>query len=134
MFANVPMRDSMSSAAQEKGESVPSERPDVFAAVKAAGSAEEIFALLGVAYDPKVLNVARLHILKRKGEYLEQEDLENTSPGIAAARCKAVLARAYADFVGSSPLQERVFKVLKEAGAPQSSEAPEIVPLDRLGD
>jgi nitrogenase-stabilizing/protective protein len=134
MFADVPLRDPMGSVVQEKGVSVSSERPDVLAAVKAAGSAEEIFALLGVAYDPKVLNVTRLHILKRMGEYLEQEDLENTSPDVAAARCKAVLERAYADFVASSPLQERVFKVLKEAGAPQPPESPEFVPLDRLQD
>lgn len=130
MFADVPLRDLMGSVVQEKGVSVSSERPDVLAAVEAAGSAEEIFALLSVAYDPKVLNVTRLHILKRMGEYLVQEDLENT-PDVAAARCKAVLERAYADFVASSPLQERVFKVLKEAGAPQP---PEFVPLDRLQD
>jgi nitrogenase-stabilizing/protective protein len=132
MFVDVPLQDPMG-LAQEEGASAPSAHPDVLAAVKAAASAEEIFALLGVAYDPKVLNVARLHILKRMGEYLTQEDVEDASPNVVAARCKAVLERAYADFVTSSPLQERVFKVLKEAGAPQPPAPSEFVPLDRLG-
>jgi len=133
MFVDVPLLDPMG-LVQEEGVSVSSQRPDVLAAVKAAGSAEEIFALLGVAYDPKILNVARLHILKRMGEYLAQEDLENAPPDIAAARCKAVLERAYADFVTSTPLQERVFKVLKEAASPQPPASPEFIPLDRLED
>jgi nitrogenase-stabilizing/protective protein len=93
--------------------------PDnILVKLKAASSAEDIFKLLDVAYDAKVLNVARLHILKRMGEYLANEDFADMSDSIAAARCKAVLERAYEDFVTSSPLQHRVFKVLKNAVAP----------------
>ena len=33
-------------------------------------SAEDFFETLGVSYDPAVLRVARLHILRRMGEYL----------------------------------------------------------------
>ena len=36
----------------------------------------------------------------------------------AEEACRATLARAYADFQTSSPLQERVFKVLKDAVKP----------------
>jgi nitrogenase-stabilizing/protective protein len=91
---------------------------DILAKMKAASSAEDIFKLLAVDYDANVLNVARLHILKRMGEYLASEDLTGLPDGIVAARCKAVLERAYEDFVTASPLQHRVFKVLKDAVAP----------------
>ncbi len=39
-----------------------------------ASSAEDFFALLGVDYDAKVVNVVRLHILRRMGQYLVSED------------------------------------------------------------
>jgi nitrogenase-stabilizing/protective protein len=100
--------------------------------LKKASSAEDFFALLGVAYDPKLVNVARLHILKRMGQYLASEDLDGVPPADATLRCKAVLERAYADFVTSSPIDERVFKVLKDAVAPSTPSKPAFVPLDAL--
>ncbi len=102
----------------------------VLAALKSAGSAEDFFTLLGVPYEPKVLQVARLHILKRMSEYLEGDDLDSLPDPVVAARCKTVLERAYEDFVNSTPLKERVFKVLKQAVEPQQPEP--FVPLDRL--
>ena len=102
----------------------------ILARLKAASSAEDIFALLGVAYDAKVLNVARLHILKRMGVYLDGEDLDGLPDSVVAARCRSVLERAYEDFVVSSPLQQRVFKVLKNAVAPAKPST--FVPFDTL--
>ncbi|MGO9359474.1 MAG: nitrogenase stabilizing/protective protein NifW [Xanthobacteraceae bacterium] len=94
-----------------------------------ASSAEDFFALLGVDYDVKVVNVARLHILRRMGQYLKSEDFDGLADAAVAARCKAVLEQAYADFVASSPLDQRVFKVLKDAVAPK----PRVfVPLSTL--
>jgi nitrogenase-stabilizing/protective protein len=81
-------------------------------------SAEEFFALLGVDYDPKHLNVVRLHILRRMGQYLVSEDFSGMPDDEVTQRCKAVLEQAYEDFLKSSPLDERVFKVLKDAVAP----------------
>lgn len=83
-----------------------------------ASSAEDFFALLGVDYDPKHVNVVRLHILRRMGQYLVSEDFTGLPDEVVAKRCKAVLEQAYADFLASSPLDQRVFKVLKDAVAP----------------
>ncbi|MCP3397031.1 nitrogenase stabilizing/protective protein NifW [Bradyrhizobium sp. CCGB20] len=95
-----------------------------------AAAAEEFFDLLGVKYDPNVVNVARLHILQRMGQYLADEDLTAASDALVAERCRAVLERAYADFVSSSPINQRVFKVLKEATAPHAKITPKFVQLD----
>ncbi|MHB8302548.1 MAG: nitrogenase stabilizing/protective protein NifW [Acidobacteriaceae bacterium] len=77
-------------------------------------SAEEFFHFLQIPYDPAVLNVARLHILRRMGDTLRNSP---TAPDekTALAHYRAHLERAYQDFVRSSPLDERVFKILKEA-------------------
>lgn len=96
-----------------------------------ASAAEEFFELLGVDFDPKLLNVARLHILRRMGQYLVSEDFTDVPNDDVAARCKAVLAQAYNDFVVSSPLDQRVFKVLKDAIAPPKPK-PNFVPLNTL--
>ncbi len=87
---------------------------DIAQRLKRLSSAEDFFATLGVVYDEAVLRVARLHILKRMGEYLQGDDLEGLPDAVAAARAKAVLQRAYADFEASSPLAQRVFRVLKD--------------------
>jgi len=81
--------------------------------LRGLSSAEEFFAELRVPYDPAVLGVARLHILKRMGEYLDGEELDGLPDNIAAARAQSLLARAYDDFLASSPLKERVFRGLK---------------------
>jgi nitrogenase-stabilizing/protective protein len=102
----------------------------MLAKLRAASSAEDFFTLLGVPYDAKVVNVARLHILKRMGVYLASEDFAGVPEDVIAERCKTNLERAYADFVSSSPIEERVFKVLKEAVAPPKP--ANFVPLDAL--
>ena len=77
-------------------------------------SAEDFFRYLDVAYDPAVLNVARLHILKLMGEYLRNSS-DETDETKERALYRAHLERAYLDFVNSSPIKERVFKVHKDA-------------------
>jgi len=88
-------------------------------------SAEDIFRFLAVPYDPAVLDVARLHILKRMGDYLRKAGTE-TDESKERAYFRAHLERAYLDFVDSSPIQERVFKVHRDAIRTHS------VPLVRL--
>jgi nitrogenase-stabilizing/protective protein len=91
---------------------------ETLAQLNKASSAEEFFALLGVDYDPKHVAVVRLHILRRMGQYLVSEDFTGMAEADIKERCKSVLEQAYADFLASSPLDQRVFKVLKDAVAP----------------
>ncbi len=104
----------------------------VLAQLNKASAAEEFFTMLGVDYDPKVVNVTRLHILRRMGQYLAGEDFSGVADEVVAERCKAVLERAYADFVASSPIDQRVFKVLKDAVAPQPKQTPALVQIGVL--
>jgi len=89
--------------------------------LRSLSATEEFFQLLDVSYEPAVLNVARLHILKRMGEYLRRDALVEADDDTARRMCRAHLERAYMDFVKSSPLNERVFKVLKDAVNPPSA-------------
>ncbi len=107
------------------------QRTGVLDRLNKASSAEEIFALLGVDYDPKIVNVARLHILKRMGQHLAKEQFAGAAEVEIAARCKAMLEQAYAEFVVSSPIDQRVFKVLKDAVAEPKKPAA-FVPLSAL--
>ncbi|MGX5844536.1 nitrogenase stabilizing/protective protein NifW [Mesorhizobium sp. ArgA1] len=87
---------------------------DILTRLKGLSAAEEFFVALGAFYDPKVLNVSRLHIMKRMGQYLAEEDFSGLTDQVIAARARATLERAYEDFATSSPLKQRVFKVLKD--------------------
>jgi nitrogenase-stabilizing/protective protein len=69
-------------------------------------------------YDEPVVQVNRLHILKRFYQYLHQ----GTGRRETRSSCTALphlLARAYQDFVQSTPAQEKVFKVFQDVGGTQ---------------
>ncbi len=74
-------------------------------------SAEDFLNYFFIAFDPAVVQVNRLHILKRFHDYLRQ-----TSPtdwdGYAGC-----LKQAYQDFVHSDALTEKVFKVFHRQAA-----------------
>lgn len=95
-------------------------------------SAEEFFEALGVGFDPAVVRVARLHILRRMGEYLVGSDFSNIGDEEIRAACAAHLSKAYADFAASSPIEQRVFKVLKDAVKPKEEPPKPFVPLSVL--
>jgi len=77
-------------------------------------SAEDFFSYLKVDFDPALLRVARLHILQRMGKYLAGKDFSGASEETVFAEARETLAQAYRDFAASSPIGERVFKVLQE--------------------
>lgn len=90
-------------------------------------AAEEFFELLGVEYDQTIVNINRLHILKRFNQYLRTgANVAELDEAASRATCSALLARAYQDFVRSTPQQEKVFKVFQDADGQQH------VSLDKL--
>jgi len=91
---------------------------DILNQLRALSAAEEFFGLLDVPYEQPVLNVARLHILRRMRDYMARASLEALAEAEAHALLRDGLARAYGDFVVSAPIEQRVFKVLKEAAQP----------------
>lgn len=100
-------------------------------------SAEDFFSYLEVEFDPALLRVARLHILKRMGEYLAEKDFSGLSEEVAFAEAHCMLDQAYRDFTASKPIDERVFKVLQEHDPSLLTAAPEpepkpYVPLNSL--
>lgn len=100
---------------------------ELFQQLGGLSAAEEFFALLDVNYDQAVINVNRLHILKRFNQYLRTTtgvaDLDDTA---LRDTCRELLTRAYQDFVRSTPQQEKVFKVFQDAEDMQQ------VSLDKL--
>jgi nitrogenase-stabilizing/protective protein len=52
-------------------------------------------------------------------QYLASEDFDGVPEDVVTERCMAMLQRAYADFVESTPIDQRVFKVLRDAVRPQ---------------
>src|SRR5664279_3596918 len=99
-------------------------------------TAEEFFTFLDVPFEPTVVQVARLHILRRMGQYLKGSQLDGVFEGLSDAEvralCREHLEQAYQDFVKSSPIQERLFKVHKEAVEQKPEPAKPFVPLTSL--
>lgn len=77
-------------------------------------SAEDFLGYFGIAYDPSVVHVNRLHILQRYHDYLAGHRQNGGEPGYADYR--TLLQRAYADFVHSDARTEKVLRVYQKAG------------------
>jgi nitrogenase-stabilizing/protective protein len=99
-------------------------------------SAEDFFAYLDLGFETSVVQVSRLHILRRMGQYLKGSETDGSFEGLSdddiKALCRSHLEQAYQDFIASSPIQERLFKVHKEAVAPKEEPASNFVSLDSL--
>ncbi|MBB5404353.1 nitrogenase-stabilizing/protective protein [Paraburkholderia atlantica] len=90
-------------------------------------SAEDFLRFFDISYDEKVVNVSRLHILKRFFQYIEQQKAlprNNAAAVFSIYRC--LLNTAYNDFVLSTPAEQKVFRVFQEA------DGRRVVPLDQL--
>ena len=88
--------------------------------LKALSSAEDFLQYFGVPFDQQVLNVSRLHILKRFFQYLRQQNLQAPQDELRMFTLyREQLVKAYADFVSSTPAQEKVFKVFQDTNGRQ---------------
>jgi nitrogenase-stabilizing/protective protein len=90
-------------------------------------AAEEFFSALDVGFDQSVLNVSRLHILKRFNEYIKDSNVDCIDDNAKFEVCRSALTRAYNDFTKSSGVKEKVFKVFNQAASPAG-----FVPIDSL--
>lgn len=82
-------------------------------------AAEEFFTALEVPFEQAVLNVSRLHILKRFNENMARANVADMAESAQFEACRQCLGAAYADFLTSSGVKEKMFKVFKDQ-APSS--------------
>lgn len=99
------------------------------ARLTACRDAEDYFALLQVPYDPQVLAVNRLHILRLFAPALREYLVGPTSDG--EERLRAALVTAHDVFTVSTALDHRLFTVLKDR-APRGFVPLETVTVDHV--
>jgi nitrogenase-stabilizing/protective protein len=88
--------------------------------LKELSSAEDFLQYFGVPFEQSVVNVSRLHILKRFFQYIRQANLLSANNEIELYTAyREQLVKAYADFVKSTPAQEKVFKVFQDTAGRQ---------------
>lgn len=97
-------------------------------ALEDLSAAEEFLDYFGVAYEPGVVHVNRLHILQRFHDYMTQASELPEDEGMRRELYASLLRRAYEDFVHSDALTEKVFKVF-HMHEPQTT----FVPLTLIG-
>jgi nitrogenase-stabilizing/protective protein len=90
-------------------------------AMQKFSAAEEFFDFLGVDYDPQVVHVNRLHILKRFQQYIGRDPvLDGLSEAAERESYKEKLEKSYQDFVQSNSVAEKVFKVFQDKAGVQT--------------
>lgn len=94
-------------------------------------TAEDFLNYFEIPYDRHVLNVNRLHILKRFQDYMVEAKVDALDDAARHDRMRDLLAKAYEDFVRSDALTERVFKVHRDAANRLPGNAA-FVPLSQI--
>jgi nitrogenase-stabilizing/protective protein len=79
--------------------------------------AEDYFAFFGLDYDPQVVNVNRLHILRKFSQAIKAiaAESDNLSEADLLARYQQELVNAYTVFLSSNAVDEKLFKVFQQA-------------------
>ncbi|MEH2201932.1 nitrogenase-stabilizing/protective protein NifW [Nostoc sp.] len=78
--------------------------------------AEEFFQFFNMSYDVEVVNVNRLHILKKFSQYIQE--IDNKSPDLSQEerlnQYSLALQKAYQVFIESTPHEQKLFKVFND--------------------
>jgi nitrogenase-stabilizing/protective protein len=79
-------------------------------------NAEDYLGFFNIAYDPQVVHVNRLHILKKFSLLKEEIDrMEgNREPQARLCLYKEAMQKAYETFLTSTAPQQRLFKVFQQ--------------------
>lgn len=85
--------------------------------LQALVNAEDYFAFFDLPYDPQVVNVNRLHILRKFAQYLRPLTDFQGSEQAQLDQARQGLAKAYQTFLTSSPRQEKLFRVFQDYGS-----------------
>lgn len=88
-------------------------------------SAEDFLEFFGIAYDRAVLQVNRLHILQRFHNYLSASSARGA---VSMPAYRALLEKAYLDFVQSDARTEKVFRVFQRQDGHVAT-----IPLSAIG-
>ena len=75
--------------------------------------AEDYFQFFGLAYDPQVVNVNRLHILRKFAQLVQDEDKSQPEEQRLNTYRQA-LQTAYDLFLTSSSVEQKLFKVFQD--------------------
>lgn len=89
-------------------------------AMSKLSAAEEFLDFFGIEYSQAVVNVKRLHILKRFHQYLARHSFTGMTEAERKEAYRGLLAQAYRDFVTSDAVTEKVFKVFRDAAGVQT--------------
>ncbi|NEQ46614.1 MAG: nitrogenase-stabilizing/protective protein NifW [Leptolyngbya sp. SIOISBB] len=78
--------------------------------------AEEYLEFFGISYDPQVVNVNRLHILKKFSQFIRENGIDAGSLTDEATfnQTREALTSAYELFTTSNSVEQKLFKVFQE--------------------
>ena len=74
--------------------------------------AEDYFQFFGLTYDPKVVNINRLHILRKFSQLVQDVD-KSQSEAQKLDAYRQALQTAYDLFLTSSSVEQKLFKVFQ---------------------
>jgi nitrogenase-stabilizing/protective protein len=92
-------------------------------------TAEDFLDHFGVAYEQRVVDVNRLHILQRLHDHLAAAEIESLDDVRLRQTVFACLVRAYREFVESDARTAKVFKVFHRADRAAPPAGRTMIPL-----